>query len=173
MEGLLKLGIDPWNILLYLVNTGLLLGVLTYVLYKPILKFLDERRKQIQNSLEEAQILKEELDKKSMEAEEISRCAEEKLKAEMENLRKFTEEKRLELAAEMETARRELLAKTDAEILRRKQEILKDAEKATMDLIKKIVLHIVQNKVPSDVVDASIKEAWKTAQSRDFKTTNK
>lgn len=170
MEGLSKLGIDPWNILLYLVNTGLLLAVLTYVLYKPILKFLDERRKQIQSSVEEAQVLKEELDKKSVEAEKISRRAEEKLKLEMENLRKFTEEKRLELTIEMEKARQDMLVKADADITRRKQEILKDAEQATLSLIKKIVLHIVQNKVPGEVVDASIKEAWKTAQSSDFKS---
>lgn len=161
MEGLAKLGIDPLSILLYLLNTGLLLVVLIYVLYKPILRYLDERRDQIRRSVHEAQILKEELDKKSIEARDASQKAEETLKREMENLRKFTEEKRAELTAEMETARTEMLSKAEADITRRKDELLKDAEKATMDLIKKIVLHIVQNKVPEEVVKASITDAWK------------
>lgn len=161
MEGLATLGIDPLSILLYLLNTGLLLVVLIYVLYKPILRYLDERRDQIRRSVHEAQILKEELDKKSAEAQEASQKAEETLKREMENLRKFTEEKRAELTAEMEAARTEMLSKADADITRRKEELLKDAEKATVDLIKKIVLHIVQNKVPEEVVEASIKDAWK------------
>lgn len=161
MEGLATLGINPLSILLYLLNTGLLLVVLIYVLYKPILRYLDERRDQIRRSVHEAQILKEELDKKSVEAEEASQKAEETLKREMENLRKFTEDKRAELTAEMEAARTEMLSKAEMDIARRKEELLKDAEKATMDLIKKVVLHIVQNKVPEEVVEASIKDAWK------------
>ena len=96
-----------------------------------------------------------------------SQKAEETLKREMENLRKFTEEKRAELTAEMEAARNDMLAKADADITRRKEELLKDAEKATMDLIKKIVLHIVQNKVPEEVVETSIKDAWKQFNSAD------
>lgn len=161
MEGLATLGINLWSVLLYLLNTGLLLFVLTYVLYKPVLRFLDERRKQIRDSVEEAQILKEELDKRSTEAREASEKAEATLKREMENLRKFTEDKRAELTAEMEAARSAMLAKADEDIAARKADILKDAEAATVELIKKIVLHIVQNKVPEEVVEQSIKEAWK------------
>ncbi len=161
MEGLATLGINLWSVLLYLLNTGLLLFVLTYVLYKPVLRFLDERRKQIRDSVEEAQILKEELDKRSIEAREASEKAEATLKREMENLRKFTEDKRAELTAEMEAARSAMLAKADEDIAARKADILKDAEAATVELIKKIVLHIVQNKVPEEVVEQSIKEAWK------------
>lgn len=161
MEGLAKLGINPLSILLYMLNTGLLLVVLIYVLYKPILRYIDERRDQIRRSVEEAQLLKLELDKKSEESELASKKAEETLKREMENLRKFTEEKRAELTAEMESARNEMLAKADADITRRREEILKDAERATMDLVKKLVLHIVQNKVPEEVVEASIQDSWK------------
>ena len=117
--------------------------------------------------MEEAQLLKVELDKKSIEAAEASKKAEETLKREMENLRKFTEEKRAELTAEMESARNEMLAKADADITRRKDELLKEAEKATMDLIKKVVLHIVQNKVPEEVVEASIKDSWKQFNTAD------
>lgn len=168
MEGLSKLGIDFWSILIYILNTGLLLFVLTFVLYKPILKFLDERRRQIKSSVEEAQNLKEELNKKSAEVHEAMQKAEMKLKQEMENLRKYTEEKRLELTAEMDKARRELLARAEEEITRRKTEILQDAEQAMLQLIKKIVLHIVKNKVPEEVVEDSIKSAWQSAQSTGF-----
>lgn len=164
MEGLSKLGIEPWNILIYILNTGLLLTVLIYVLYKPILRILDERRKQIKDSVEEAQILKVELDKRSIEAKEATAKAEAELKKEMENLRKFTEEKRAELIADMDKARSEMLAKAEEDITRRKGEILKDAEATTLELIKKIVLHIVQNKVPEEVIQDSIKSAWKVYQ---------
>ena len=80
----------------------------------------------------------------------------------MENLRKFTEEKRAELTAEMEKARGDMLAKAEEDISRRKGEILKDAENDTLQLIKKIVLYVVQNKVPAEVIEDSIKSAWHT-----------
>ncbi len=170
MEGLSKLGIDLWSILIYILNTGLLLFVLTYVLYKPILKFLDERRAQIKSSVDEAQNLKVELDKKSIELEEASEKASAQLKKEMENLRKFSEEKRAELTTEMEKARSTMLAKAEEDISRRKAEILKDAEGDTLALIQKIVLYVVQNKVPADVVEDSIKSAWRsTARSAESK----
>lgn len=161
MEGLAKLGIDLWSIFLYLLNTGLLLAVLVFLVYKPLLKFLDNRREQIRSSVDEARELKDQLDRSAEEAEKAQAQAEEKLKREMENLRKFTEEKRVQLTAEMESAKAALLAKAEEEIERRKQDILKDAEAATMETIKKIVLHIVQSKVPEEVVTASIKDAWK------------
>ena len=169
MEGLSKLGIDLWSILIYILNTGLLLLVLTYVLYKPILKFLDERRAQIKSSVEEAQNLKVELDKKSTEVEAATEKAETELKKEMENLRKFTEEQRAKLTVEMEKARGDMFAKAEEDINRRKGEILKEAEVETLELIKKIVLYVVQNKVPAEVVEDSIKSAWSTARKAEFK----
>ena len=169
MEGLSKLGIDLWSILIYVLNIGLLLLVLTYVLYKPIFKFLDERRAQIKSSVEEAQNLKVELDKKSAEVEAATEKAETELKKEMENLRKFTEEQRAKLTTEMEKARGDMLAKAEEDINRRKGEILKEAEMETLELIKKIVLYVVQNKVPAEVVEDSIKSAWSTARKAEFK----
>ena len=169
MEGLSKLGIDLWSIFIYVLNIGLLLLVLTYVLYKPIFKFLDERRAQIKSSVEEAQNLKVELDKKSAEVEAATEKAETELKKEMENLRKFTEEQRAKLTTEMEKARGDMLAKAEEDINRRKGEILKEAEVETLELIKKIVLYVVQNKVPAEVVEDSIKSAWSTARKAEFK----
>ena len=169
MEGLSKLGIDLLSILIYILNTGLLFLVLTYVLYKPILKFLDERRAQIKSSVEEAQNLKVELDKKSAEVEAATEKAETELKKEMENLRKFTEEQRAKLTAEMEKARVDMFAKAEEDINRRKGEILKDREVETLELIKKIVLYVVQNKVPAEVIEDSIKSAWSTARKAEFK----
>lgn len=161
MEGLSKLGIDPLAILIYIVNTGLLLAVLVYVLYKPILKFLDERKAKIQNSVNEAELLRGELDKKSAEAEKAEAKFHELLKKETENLRKFSEERRAELEAEMATARTEMLKKANDEIETRKNELMKEVENTLLELMKKIVLDVVRNRVPEDVVRDSILDAWK------------
>lgn len=161
MDALSKLGISGTAIIVYLVNIGLLIGVLTYVLYKPLLKFLDERRKLITGSIHEAKILKEEFEKTLKEKEKEQHATELRLREEMENLRKFTEQKRAELKAEMDSAKTEMMAKAEEEIQKKKSELLKDAEAQVLDLMKKVILDIVQHKVPEEVIQDSIKDAWK------------
>lgn len=162
MEGLSKLGIEPLSVLVYLINTGLLLVVLTYVLYKPVMKFIDARRKQISDSVDEARLLKDELDKKAAEVAATQAHFEAELKKEREALRKFAEEKRSEFEAEMTTARAKMLQKAQEEIETRKGELMKEVESSLLLLIKKIVLEVVQHKVPEDVIQASIHDAWKS-----------
>lgn len=161
MEAFAKLGINWMSVLTYLINIGLLIIVLTYVLYKPLLKFLDERRKQISDSIHEAEVLRKEFTKQMAENEATQKESEQKLREEMDNLRKFTEEKRAQLVSEMETARAEMMMKADAEIEKKKAGLLKDAEQQILDLMKKIVLDIVQHKIPENVVQESIKDGWK------------
>lgn len=162
MEGLSKLGIEPLSILVYLINTGLLLVVLTYVLYKPVMKFIDARRKQISDSVDEARLLKEELDKKATEVAAAQAHFETELKKERESLRAFAEEKRSQLEAEMTTVRTEMLQKAQEEIETRKGQLMKEVEGTLLELMKKIVLEVVQHKVPEDVIMGSIQDAWKS-----------
>lgn len=161
MEALAKLGIDFKSILLYVVNFGILFFILTYYLYKPALKILDQRRDIIAGSLREAEKLKTELEKKEKQLERERKTAEEKLRQEMEKLNKFTEEKRAELIKDMEIKRAQMLEQTSSEIEQKKSQILKEAEKEIARIIKKTVLYIVHNKVPEKVIEESIEEAWK------------
>lgn len=160
MDALGKLGINPMSILLYLINLGSVLLVLTFLIYKPVLSFLDKRRKQISDSIAEAEILRAEFDKTLAKAEKEKKEIEAKFREEMANLKKFTEEKRTELIKQMETARTEMMAKAQTEIDEKKASVMKDAEAATMELIRKVILDIMQNKVPENVIQDSIKEAW-------------
>jgi F-type H+-transporting ATPase subunit b len=162
MDKLASLGIDFWSIVLYMVNTGVLLFVLTKYFYKPILNFVDERRKQIADSINEAHSLRAEFQNKLDEAEASKRETEASLRTELANLRKFTEQKRTEMITEMDAARSEMMRKAQEEIDRKKASILKEAEKDVMALITRIVLHIVENKVPENVIQDSISSAWKT-----------
>lgn len=161
MDKLSSLGIDPWSMLLYLVNTGVLLVVLTYFLYKPILKFIDQRRQQIADNIEEAQRLQKTFEKKLEKSEAERKQAETELKEELANLQKFTERKKAELTAEMDSARTEMMQKAQKEIDQKKDNLLKEAEEEVKKIMTKIILHIVENKVPESVIQDSIKSAWK------------
>ncbi len=164
MDGLSKLGIDPIAILIYLVNTGVLLLVLVYLLYKPVLKFIDQRRKQISDSVDEARLLKEELDQKSHEVAQAQARFEAELKKEREELRKFSEQKRAEMEAEMNATRTAMLQKAEADIAARQADMIHEVENVLLELMKKIILDIVQHKVPEQVIQESIQDAWKKSQ---------
>jgi F-type H+-transporting ATPase subunit b len=71
MELFEKLGID-WRLLAaQLVNFAILFGALTFLLYKPLIKALDSRRKKIADSLENAERIGDELKRANAEAEKI------------------------------------------------------------------------------------------------------
>lgn len=164
MDKLLALGIDPWAMLLYLVNTGIVIIVLTYYLYKPILNFVDKRRDQILKNIDESKHLQETFEKKLEESEKKKNKMEAELKEEMSNLNKFTEAKKKELMAEMEASRISMLKKAQEEIEARKESLMKEVEGEVKVLMAKIILDIVENKVPEDVIQESIGSAWKQYQ---------
>jgi len=161
MDKLSSLGIDLGSILFYLVNTGVLLVVLTYFLYKPLLKIIDDRRKHIADSIEESNRLRSEFEKTLDQAKQDREASEEQLREELARLKKYTEEERAKLTADMDEARSNMLQKAQEEIDAAKAGLLKDAEKDVMALMSKIILDIVQNKVPEKVIQESIKDAWK------------
>jgi len=66
MEALHTLGIDFKVMLAQIINFGILIAVLTKLLYKPILGMLEQRRKRIEESLKKA----DEIDKKMALMEE-------------------------------------------------------------------------------------------------------
>lgn len=61
MEILSKLGIDPSVMIAQAVNFFALLAILTYFVYKPILRILDERRERIATAEQNAERIEHEL----------------------------------------------------------------------------------------------------------------
>lgn len=76
MELLQKLGVEPLVLIAQVVNFGILLGALWVILYRPVLRLLEQRRKTIEEGLanakeyeEKKQWLKREVEKIIADAE--------------------------------------------------------------------------------------------------------
>ncbi len=131
----MPLNIDFLQILLHALNFVILAGGLTFLLFKPISKFLEERRSNVENAkkdieekTQQAQALKAEYELKLKEAkEEINelRIAAEK---EVADAAKLTIEKSRETADEIILA-----AEKDAE--ERKEQILESAQLEISELV--------------------------------------
>jgi F-type H+-transporting ATPase subunit b len=109
LDALRPLGIDPALLAAYVINFVILLILLRLFLYKPVLKMLNERRQKIQESLEQA-------DKVRQEAE--IRQAE--FQRELEEARRASQEAAARAAQETEKMREAILvdARKEAEQIR-------------------------------------------------------
>lgn len=160
MEGLANLGISMQSVVIYVLNYGLLLAVLSYLLYDPIVKFTDKRRETIKNQLEEAEMIKQEFASQleALKAEKLD--TEKKLQTELESMRTFVADKKNELMSEMETERKSMLEKASQEIAEAKEQMVSEVEVELQKKMSQIILEVISNKVPKEVITESVTEAW-------------
>ena len=59
MGGIANLGISLPTLVAQLINFGILFGLLFLVAYKPLMKMLDERSKRVKDSMDQADLIKE------------------------------------------------------------------------------------------------------------------
>lgn len=160
MEVLYTLGIDPWAVLMYLANFGLLVVVLTAFLYKPILKFLDERREIVRKDLEEVGTLREALTKEKARSESESRLMAAEAAREIASVKTEAGVKSRELLSEAEERRASMISEAEAEIADRKRQLVGEVEADLLQKIEAITMRVLREKVPAETVEASVKEAW-------------
>ena len=157
-ELLSQLGID-WKLFLsQAVNFFILLAVLTYFVYKPLIKIIKKRNEKIKEGLdkaEEADIRLKEIDnigkEKIKEAENTSiniiKATEKKAKVLEQDLQKKTEEKQAQMQKDLQASYK----KQQEEV---KTLVLKNA----IALVKKTIIKTVELK-PEEIDEALIKKA--------------
>ncbi len=122
-EGLQKLGVSVPTLLTQVVSFIILLVILRFVAYKPIMRMLDERSKRVKESLEQAEAVKEQ-----------SARTEEELKKQLEGAGRESQERiaRAVKAGEEVKQKAQEEAKSEAEVLlgRARTEIQRERDDA-------------------------------------------
>ncbi len=143
MEILNTLGIN-WGVLVaQMVNYGILLVALTVLLYRPILKLLDERRDRIAKSMEDARKIEHQLKEMETSRKASMKELDQKSSALLAEAKRQADMSRTELmkAAEQEVA--SLLERGKQQLEEEKRKMLSDLEKtvakATVTLAGKIL----------------------------------
>lgn len=160
MDALAKVGIDLWSVLLYLVNTALLVGVLTYLLYKPVLGFLDKRRNAIKESLDEAEELKRAFEAKTAEMHQAEIEMRASFEKELAQGRQYIEEMKATLSADMQKEKDALLQKAAADISQEKEKLYSNVRKEVLATMEKVIFTVLENRVSQDIVEKSVEEEW-------------
>ena len=163
MELFAKLGID-WRLLVaQLVNFVILMTVLVFVLFKPIIAALDKRRQKIADSLENAEKIGAELKRTTEEGERLlskSRAEAQRIigeaQKESDSVRAAAAEKaRFEVAGIVASGRAQLSADRDA--------MLAEVRKAAAELVAEATSKVVGEKLTSakdkDLIEKVLKSA--------------
>lgn len=164
MEGLANLGIDVWGLVLYLVNFGVLALVLTKFLYKPVLKVLDERSRQIKENLEEAERLKrefeEEMHRRVMKSDEVMKH----MRLELEGTKRHADDRAKEVLQQAKQEREHLLVETKAHIDEMKERLVSDVKQELLTNMERIVVRVVREQSSKEDLRESIERAWEDIQ---------
>ncbi len=109
MDALRPLGIDPALLVAYIINFVILVILLRIFLYKPVLEMLSKRQQKIQESLEQADKVRQEAEVQQAE-----------FQGELEEARKTSQEAAARAAQETEKMREAILveARKEAEQIR-------------------------------------------------------
>ena len=163
MELLSKLGID-WKLLIaQIVNFGILLGVLTFFVYKPLLDVLEARRKRIEKSMEDAKRIEEQ--KKEMELiriEELKKIDQE-AGAFLERAKHQAEKIKMEILAAATKEAEQLLAKARQQLSDERAQVMQEVQGALTSAILRLTEKIIEREF-----SASDEERLTLALSKDL-----
>ena len=142
------------------VNFLLLLGVLHYLLYKPLIGKMQERTAAIQKSLEEAQAARAEAARQQEENaarlrsayQEAAAIRAQALKEAAEEQRKLVEAAQVEARRLVETAR----AQTDADIRRARDELRREVAGLAVAVAEKLVRKSLREEDHRRIVDDAV-----------------
>lgn len=158
----LPLGIDPIKIGLHLLNFLLLLGGLTILLYKPILKFINNRQQTIEKQLSESeadrQKAKEMLDEYNQKVSGV----EEEIKELNAKAAKEVQEEKAAILSDAKTRAEQLYAKAREDIETDKANAIKDLKNEVADVAIRLASSILDREISKEenlsLIDESIKE---------------
>lgn len=160
-----SLGVD-WKLLLFqIVNFLLLLFILRKVLYKPILNFLENRRKKIEEGLEKSEKFELEWQKiKDIEKEKVSEV-EKKAVQMLEKARLDAGKREKEIVEIAQEKSEKIIQEARRDISQEKEKVLEELKKETADFIVFAAEKILKRSVRAEDEKAMIKETIASLKS--------
>ena len=163
--GVTELGINLPSLVAYLVNFILLLGILGFFAYKPLMRMLDERTERIRESLEAADRAREE----AASAQEAIQGQIDEARREgqriMDQTREAAERFRTE---EMDKARQEaeaFVARAKADIARERDTALQEVRASFGDLAITAAERVIRSSLDRTAHESLIKQVLEEGES--------
>lgn len=128
------LGVNVGMLIAQAINFGILLAVLAYLLYRPVLRVLDERRERVRSSMEHAQQLEKQVAEMEKERKVRMKELDDQAKSLLEQSRQQAEgaKKQIVDAAQAEVS--QMLEKGRKQLDDERRKLLTDLQKTVTDV---------------------------------------
>ncbi|KPK23243.1 MAG: ATP synthase subunit B [Dehalococcoidia bacterium SG8_51_3] len=163
MGGLAGLGINLPTLLAQVVNVVILLVVLYFVAYRPVMRMLDERSKRIKDSMEQADAIKEQAARTEEEVKKQLAAASKEGQERIDKSVKAGEEIREKAKQGARQEAEALVARARDEIKRERDEAISELRKEVADLTiaaaEKVIDRSLDKKAHRDLIDRILEES--------------
>lgn len=160
MAILANLGIDAWGVVLYLVNFGILFFFLNKYLYKPLIKFLDERRQTIKESIEAAERARVEFAEKTAAHEADLKSKMAALESEILQVKNAAQNDAVAMVKSAEERRDRMVQEARQLIESAKRGMVQEVEQEILQRMERAIVAVLGKKVDVSEVRKSINDAW-------------
>ena len=143
MDILHNFGIQPTLLLAQIVNFLIILFLLKKFFYKPIIKMLEDRKKRIEESLKNAQLIEEKLKKTAEKSILILQTAQKNSQDLLDSAKKEAERITDEAAVEGRKIIEEALTQAQIQIEAERLKMQKQLEKETINLVVEVVKKVL------------------------------
>ena len=165
MEILKDFGIQPTLLLAQIVNFLIILFVLKKFFYKPIIKVLEDRKKRIDQSLQNADLIEENLKKTQDQSAQIIAQAQKNAQELIQEAKAETQRLSAQAATDAKKQVEEILASARVQIEAQKESMQKHLEKETLTLVigvvKKVLGRNLKEQEKAQITKSAVSELTK------------
>lgn len=150
MEMLNTLGVNWMGIVAQMINFGILLAVLSYFLYRPILRVLDERRDRVQKSMDHAATLEHQVHEMEKERKHKLKELDDQAKNLAEESRKHAESLKKQIVDGAQAEVNQMLEKGRKQLDDERRKLLSELQKTVTDVSMTLAEKILQREFSAD-----------------------
>ncbi|MBU2235662.1 F0F1 ATP synthase subunit B [Patescibacteria group bacterium] len=162
MDELVKTFHIDWRLLIaQIINFGIVLGILWYFALKPLMKVMNKRNEDIEQSLKNAEEIEKRLKAAGESKEQMILEAKKESQVIMENANKESEQLKNSKIAETRSEIENIAAKTKASLLADKEKMITDARKEVGGLIIEASSKIIGRNIDSETNRKMVEETVK------------
>lgn len=140
-----QLGIEPVQLLTQLINFAIMVAVLSKLLYKPIMKSLNERRKKIAEGLAYTEKMKAESEKTESKRQAILASAKEEASKIIEDAKKAAKGVEAEIIEKAHEEEKGIVEKGRSDIEMERAEMAKKLKEQTVDIAAAIAGKVLES----------------------------
>lgn len=162
-----KLGIDLKLLIAQIVNFAILLFILTKLIYKPLLKVLDDRKKMIAKSVDDSKKIEDRLSAIEADRDKVLANAGREAMAIVEKAKKESEEEHVKIITAAKKEISTLAERYRAQLKEEKSEMMNEIKKEVAELVVSSSEKILRREFSKDdqaKLESAIKEEIKSVK---------